>query len=71
MKKILLLLAMLFIVSLLIFGCTKSNQYPTGYQAYGQQGGAPVQQQPYVGGGCGVAGPEDVVLSDFETIAAA
>jgi hypothetical protein len=51
MKKSLVLLAVLALAALLVLGCTKSDQYPTGYATYGQQG----QQQPYVGGGCGVA----------------
>jgi|TARA_Y100000310_G_scaffold146788_1_gene146097 hypothetical protein len=56
MKKCLVLLVVLALAVLLVSGCTKSNPYPTGY-ATGQQG---QQQQPYVGGGCGVAPVSDL-----------
>ena len=55
MKRFLVLLVVLTLATLLVFGCTK-NQNPTGYSSYGQQG----QQQPYIGGGCGVAPVSDV-----------
>jgi len=60
MKKLLVLLAILVLAALLIFGCTRGQNYnyPTGVAAYGQQ----VQNNPYqggyVGGGCAVSGPE-------------
>lgn len=44
-----ILFAILLIGIVLLVGCTKSS--PTGYAAYNPQQG----QQPYVGGGCGVA----------------
>ena len=63
MKRSLLLLAVLVFATLLVFGCTRGgNNYQSGYAAYGQpayQGGAP---QGYVGGGCGVAGPEPTAV---------
>ena len=55
MKKTLVLVMVLALAALLVFGCARGNDYPTGYAAYGQQG----QQQPYVGGGCGVAPASD------------
>lgn len=54
MKKSLVILVVLAFAVLFVLGCTKS-EYPTGYATYGQQG----QQQPYVGGGCGVAPVSD------------
>jgi hypothetical protein len=39
----------LIVLSVFLVGCTSSQ--PNGYAAYNQQQG----QQPYVGGGCGVA----------------
>jgi|TARA_Y100000310_G_scaffold63439_2_gene58867 hypothetical protein len=60
MKKLFALLAVLVLAALLIFGCARGGgdyNYATGYAAYGQQGN-PYQQQGYVGGGCGVAGPD-------------
>jgi hypothetical protein len=60
MRKYLALLAALVLVILLVLGCTKQNyNYPTGQVAYGGQQNP--QSQGYVGGGCGVAGPD---LSD-------
>lgn len=60
MKRTLVLMVVLALSALLVFGCTRGgNNYQTGYAAYGQpsyQGGA--GQQGYIGGGCGVAGPE-------------
>ena len=55
MKKILVLLIILALAALLVLGCTQSDQYSSGY-ATSQQG----QQQPMVGGGCGVAPASDV-----------
>ena len=59
MKK-LVLLAVLVLVALLIFGCTRGGNYnyATGAAAYGQQQQQYPQQQAYVGGGCAVAGPD-------------
>ena len=68
MKKFLVLMAILVVVALLILGCTKQSQYPSGYAAYGQQG---QPNQGYVGGGCAVAGPEPTTLEISEPIAAA
>jgi len=70
MKKIIVLLAILVVVALLVLGCTRQSQYPSGYAAYGQQGQNP-QYQGYVGGGCAVAGPEPTTLEISEPIAAA
>lgn len=70
MKRILVLVAVMALAALLVFGCAK-NDYQTGYAAYGQpayQGG---QQGGYVGGGCGVAGPEDVAAPNIEPSSAA
>jgi len=44
-----ILFIVLLIGVILLAGCAKSS--PTGYAAYNPQQG----QQPYVGGGCGVA----------------
>nr|AQS32413.1 hypothetical protein [uncultured archaeon] len=54
MNKSLMLLVVLALAALLIIGCQKDST--TGYATYGQQG----QQQPYVGGGCGVAPVSDL-----------
>jgi uncharacterized lipoprotein YajG len=54
MKKFLVLLAILILAALLVLGCQKASS--TRYATYGQQG---QQQQPYVGGGCGVAPVSD------------
>ena len=55
MKKSAVLI-LLLVLALLVIGCTR-NQTPTGYAAYGQ----PQQQQnPYYGGGCGVAPAENL-----------
>ena len=72
MKKILVLLAVLVLVTLLVFGCARgTNQYPTGYAAYGGQQQYP-QQQAYIGGGCAVEGPDmSEPLDVSEPIAAA
>ena len=73
MKKILVLLAVLVLVTLLVFGCARgpNNQYPTGYAAYGGQQQYP-QQQAYIGGGCAVDGPDmSEPLDVSEPIAAA
>lgn len=56
MKKTLVLLMVLALAALLVIGCQQKSDYATGYSNYGQQG----QQQPYVGGGCGVAPVSDV-----------
>ena len=72
MKKILVLLAVLVLVTLLVFGCARgtNNPYPTGYAAYGQQ--QYPQQQAYIGGGCAVDGPDmSEPLDVSEPIAAA
>lgn len=55
MKKALILLVVLVFAALLVFGCTRGDNYQTGSAAYGQPA---YQGQGYVGGGCGVAGPE-------------
>ena len=60
-KKFLIVLATLSIISLFIFGCTREGtQYPAGY--------APQQQYPtqqgYVGGGCAVVGPDTIYEYD-------
>lgn len=49
MKHKTILFAILLIGIVLLGGCTKSST--SGYAAYNSQPG----QQPYVGGGCGVA----------------
>lgn len=54
MNKSLVLFVALALVVLLVLGCQKEST--SGYAAYGQQG----QQQPYVGGGCGVAPVSDL-----------
>lgn len=70
MRKTLVFMAILSLAALMVFGCTKnSNDYQTGYAAYGQptyQGG-----QPAVGGGCAVAGPDNSEVPDFEPSLAA
>jgi ABC-type oligopeptide transport system substrate-binding subunit len=53
MKKFLVLLVVLVLAALLVLGCQKAS--PTGYASYSQQD----QQQPYVGGGCGVSPVSD------------
>ena len=68
MKRILVLMAIFALAALLIFGCTKQSQYPTGNAAYGQQG---QPNQGYVGGGCAVAGPETTLPEISEPSAAA
>ena len=68
MKRILVLMAIFVLAALLIFGCTKQSQYPTGNAAYGQQG---QPNQGYVGGGCAVAGPEPTMQAVTEPIPAA
>lgn len=68
MRKIIVLLAVFALATLLIFGCTKQSQYPSGYAAYGQQG---QPYQGYVGGGCAVAGPEPGNVDVSEPAAAA
>ena len=55
MKKTTIILVVLALAALLITGCQQKSDYATGYSNYGQQG----QQQPYVGGGCGVAPVSD------------
>lgn len=63
------ILVLLLAMSLLVIGCTR-NYAPTGYAAYPQQAQQqPYQQQGYVGGGCGVAQPDDtgIVLEQFAT----
>jgi hypothetical protein len=50
-----IMVLMIMAVGLFLVGCS-SDQPPTGYYTYGQQGGQ--QQQQYVGGGCGLAGVE-------------
>ena len=52
LRNVIILLAL---IALLVAGCTR-NSAPAGYASYGQQG----QQQPYVGGGCGVAPVSDL-----------
>ncbi len=47
--KIKLALLAVLVFSIFLLGCEQSQ---TGYSAYNQPQG---QQQPYVGGGCGVA----------------
>jgi hypothetical protein len=49
-KAIVLLILGVLVVSIVVVGCGPKSQ--TGYATYNQQQG---QQQPYVGGGCGVA----------------
>jgi len=70
MKKTMVLMAVLAIVALLVFGCTRgpNYNYPTGgYAAYGQQG---QPSQGYVGGGCAVAGPDPSNVDISEPAAA-
>ena len=71
MKKILVLLAVLVLVALLIFGCTRgpNYNYPTGDAAYGQP--SQPYQGGYVGGGCAVSGPYAEPIDLSEPIAAA
>ncbi len=65
MKKSLVLTVLLTLAALMVFGCARGgNDYQTGYAA-----GQPAyqgQQQGYVGGGCAVAGPENVEAPSFE-----
>ena len=68
MKRTLVLAAIMVLAALLVFGCSRNNQ--TGYAAYGQQNPSG-QQQGYVGGGCGVAGPEPTEIPEFVPGAAA
>jgi len=70
MRRTLVLMVVLALAALLVFGCTRGNDYQTGYAAYGQpaQGGVP---QGYVGGGCAVAGPEPGNVEISDPIAAA
>lgn len=63
MRKFLALWVVLVLAALLILGCQSKSDYPTGYAAYGQQN---QQQQPYVGGGCGVAPVSDVGETPFQ-----
>ena len=74
MKKYLVLAAVFALASLFVIGCTRgANDSQTGYAAYGQpagQGGGQAQQG-YVGGGCGVAGPEVVESINSQPQAAA
>ena len=44
---------LVLVISVFLVGCGKQNT--AGYATYNQQG----QQQPYVGGGCGVAPQAD------------
>ena len=60
MNKSLVLLVVLALAALLVLGCQKDST--TGYATYGQQG----QQQPAVGGGCGVAPVSDLGESPFQ-----
>ncbi|MCH8003244.1 MAG: hypothetical protein IH934_01325 [Nanoarchaeota archaeon] len=53
MKYKTILFVVLLVGIVLVAGCTKSSS--TGYAAYSAQQGQGGQQQPYVGGGCGVA----------------
>ena len=72
MKKFLVLVAILVLVALFMFGCTRgpNYNYPTGASAYGQP--SPQPYQGYVGGGCAVEGPDSGMDIDFsEPIAAA
>lgn len=66
MRRILVLAAVMALAVLLVLGCTSGgNNYQTGNAAYGQpayQG----QQGGYVGGGCGVAGPENAAAPNIE-----
>ncbi len=68
MKKAIVLTAIMVLAALLVFGCSKDNQ--TAYAAYGQQN-PNGQQQGYVGGGCGVAGPENIAAPNIEPRVAA
>lgn len=71
MKRALVLMAILVLMSLLVFGCTRNNyQYPTGYAAYGQQPQQVPQQQGYAPG-CIVAGPDATPIDVSEPVAAA
>ena len=54
MKTKVLVLAVL-VVGILLVGCSKGTSYD-GYATYNNPQG---QQQPYVGGGCGVAPQDD------------
>ncbi|MEK6949779.1 MAG: hypothetical protein AABX34_06145 [Nanoarchaeota archaeon] len=71
MKRILVLAAIMALAALLVFGCARgSNNYQSGYATSGQpayQG----QQGGYVGGGCGVAGPDNVAAPNIEPSVAA
>ena len=60
MNKSLVLLVVLALAALLVLGCQKDST--TGYATYGQQG----QQQPAVGGGCGVAPVSDLGEAPFQ-----
>ena len=54
MKYKTILFVVLLVGVVLVAGCTKSDT--SGYATYNPQQG---QQQPYVGGGCGVAPADD------------
>ena len=60
-KYKIILFVVLLVGILLVAGCTKSSN--SGYASYNPQQG---QQQPYVGGGCGVAPAEGVGDSSAE-----
>jgi uncharacterized lipoprotein YmbA len=64
--KVVMLLCL--VVGLLLVGC-QSNQPPTGYYTYGQQGAQ--QQGQYVGGGCGLAGADGNAVDVTQVAAAA
>jgi len=53
-----ILFVVLLVGIVLMVGCTKSSS--AGYAAYSGQQGQGGQQQPFVGGGCGVAPVDDV-----------
>ena len=54
------------LVSVFLVGCASSGQ--SGYATYNQQQG---QQQPYVGGGCGVAPSADYEDTPVEALGSA
>jgi len=64
MKYKTILFVALLVGIVLVAGCTKSS--PSGYAAYSTQQGQGGQQQPYIGGGCGVAPADDAEESSSD-----
>lgn len=60
--KIKTILLAVLVISVFLVGCQKPST--AGYATYNQQG----QQQPYVGGGCGVAPQADYDDSSIDAL---